>query len=259
MLTVDLDITPRNVLTRLSNIDDWSPDDVIRQLGRPVREELFSFSGGKPGISAPEYVVEPTYFPSIAPRYISDDILLIDLGVAFLESSAPPKGVGTPVSYCSPELILQGKPSAWSDVWALSCTMFEMRSGFPMFESFIRSDREVLREMIRILGTPPKLWWPYLEQRGIDMSQNEASCRSSLSERIAEIGMNDEFPSEDDTDMPWFREPISEPLIEPSGTKVPEDEADALTHLLRKTLRYTPEERLTADMTVKHRWLTGNF
>jgi len=85
--------------------------------------------------------------------YVSEEVLLIDLGEAFLHSSQPPNGVGTPVSYHSPELILEEKASHWSDVWALTCTMFEMRSGFPLFEFFISSTTEVLQEMLQISGT----------------------------------------------------------------------------------------------------------
>ncbi len=258
-MTVDLDITPRNVLLRLANIDEWSPDDVIRQLDSPVKDEVFNISGGKPGISAPEYIVQPTSFSSIAPRYMSENIILIDLGEAFLESFVPPKGVGTPVSYRSPELILQGKASRWSDVWALSCTMFEMRSGFPLFESFVGSASEVLQEMVRILGPPPEPWLPLLKQRDILDDQNNASHRSLLSERIAEISMNDEPAFENDTETPLSTQPRSELLIEPSGTKIPEQEANELAFLLQKTLKYTPEERLPADVIAKHRWFVGNF
>ncbi len=258
MLAVDLDITPKNVLLRLANIDEWSPDDVIRHLDSPVKDEVFKFSGGKPGISAPEYIVQPTSFSSIAPRYISENIILIDLGEAFLESSVPPKGVGTPVSYCSPELILQGKASRWSDVWALSCTMFEMRSGFPLFESFVGSASEVLQEMVRVLGPPPEPWLPLFEQHDIIDDQNNAFHRSLLGERIAEV-MNDETIFEDATNTPLSTQPASELLLEPSGAKVPQEEANQLADLLQKTLKYTPEERLLADVIAKHRWLAGDY
>lgn len=258
-LTTELDITPKNVLLRLANIDEWSLDDVDRQLDSPVKDEVFKYSGGKPGICAPEYVVQPTSFASVAPRYISEEVLLIDLGEAFLESSAPSKGVGTPVPYCSPELMLEGKASSSSDVWALSCTMFEMRSGFPLFESFVGSAREILQEMIQILGTPPNPWWPSLQRHGINVGHYEASSGSLLSERIRQIGMNDEIPSRDGTETPLSEPPTSDLIIEPPSTKVSEEETSALTGLLQRTLQYTPEARLPVEMTIKHRWFTETF
>ena len=254
MLTVDLDITPRNVLLRLANVDKWSLDDVDCQLGIPIKDEIFLISGDKPSNSAPKYIVQPTSFSSVASEHVYEKILLIDLGEAFFQLSPPPKGVGTPVSYCSPELILQGKASASSDIWALSCTMFEMRAGFPLFESFIRSSNEVLREMIRILGTPPKPLWPFLEQHEIYLGQTEAFCGPFFGERIGEIGMNDEEASICSSDAPSF-----DLLMEPPGTEVLEDEVNSLACLLQNTLDYTPEKRLSVDSIVKHSWVAGDF
>ncbi|KAL8709394.1 MAG: hypothetical protein Q9225_007459 [Loekoesia sp. 1 TL-2023] len=250
------DITPRNVLLRLANIDEWSLDDVSRQLDRPVKDEAFKRSGEKPDMSAPEYLVQPTSFSSVTSRYVSEEILLIDLGEAFLESSAPSKGVGTPVSYCSPELTLEAKASSWSDVWALSCTMFKMRSGFPLFESFIGSASQVLQEMVEILGTPPNPWWPSLKQHDVNVGQNETSetCSGALlSERISEIGTNDDIPSRNGTETPMSK------LIEAPGTEMAADEVNALTGLLQRTLHYTPEACLPVGLTIKHPWFADTF
>jgi len=259
LLTVDLDITPNNVLLRLTNIDKWSANDVNRQLGIPITDEVVLLSEDKPSVSAPRYLVPPTSFSSVASKYISEELLLIDLGEAFFQSFSPPKGVGTPVPYCSPELILQGKASASSDIWALCCTMFEMRAGFPLFESFVGSPSEVLQEIVRILGTPPKPLWPSLEQHEIYIGQHESSCEPLLAERVREIGMNDEEPSILDTDTPLFEQPAFDLLMEPSGTKVPENEAESLAGLLQSALNYTPDKRLSAAKIVKHKWFIGGY
>ena len=258
MLTADLDITPRNVLLGLANIDEWSADDVTHQLGNPVKDEVFTFSGEKLGISAPKYLVEPASFLSVSPNYIAEEVLLIDLGEAFWISSPPPKGVGTLVSYCSPELILEGRASIWSDVWALSCTMFQMRSGFPLFESFSNSSYQILQEMVEILGTPPKALWPSLERNDIQIVENEMS-RRSLSEQIRIIGKYDETPPMHGNEIPLSEQSASDSLIEPSGVKVSEDEVNSMTCLLQWTLDYEPERRLPADMIVRCEWLAGDF
>ena len=52
--------------------------------------------------------------------------------------------------------MLQSKASKASDIWALACTIFEIRAGCPLFESSIGSYSEVLEEMLRILGPPPE-------------------------------------------------------------------------------------------------------
>lgn len=109
MLTADLDITPWNVLLHLANIDNWSLDDINRQLDTAIKDNIFTFSGEKSNISASECIVQSVSFSSVAPMYVSEEVLLLDLGEAFLHSSQPPNGVGTPVSYHSPELILEEK------------------------------------------------------------------------------------------------------------------------------------------------------
>ena len=156
MLTPGVDITPKNVLLQLKGIDKWSPETTYQQLGSPIREEVFTSSGQKPDLSAPRHLVESASFSGVDVEYFSEQALLIDLGEAFPAVSPPSHGVGTPISYCSPELILEKKASKASDVWALACTTFEIRSGFPLFESFVGSSTAVLQEMVRILGIPPE-------------------------------------------------------------------------------------------------------
>lgn len=110
------DITPRNVLLRLTGTDSWSPDELYRQLGHPRQEKVLSAAGEAPGVHAPKYLVQPTSFSRVEPKYISEDMVLIDLGETFLSPSPPPKGVGTPNKYASPELLLEKQASKWSDI-----------------------------------------------------------------------------------------------------------------------------------------------
>jgi len=98
-----------------------------------------------------------------------------------------------------------------------------------------------------------------LEQHNVYLRQNEASSGSSLGERIREIGMNDEVPFRIPNETPLSGHQTSDLPIEPSGTKVPEDEAKTLANLLQRGLDYTPKERSPADVIVKHRWFTLGF
>ena len=192
MLTTQVDITPRNVLLQLKGINKWPAETIYQQLGRPVRDEVFTSSGQKLDLSAPEYLVESASFSRVDSEHISEQALLIDLGEAFSEVSPPTNGVGTPVSYCSPELLLERKASRASDVWALACTIFEIRSGFPLFESFVGSSTGVLQEMVRILGMPPEPSHSLWTKQGIAISDLARLGGSNLSNMINEIGMDDE-------------------------------------------------------------------
>lgn len=205
MLTDWVDITPKNVLLQLKGIDTWPTETIYQQLGRPMIEEVLTSCGQKPDLSAPKYLVESASFSCVDFEYISDQVLLIDLSEAFSELSPPFNGIGTPVSYCSPELLLESKASRASDVWALACTIFEIRSGFPLFESFesfVGSSTEILEEMVRILGMPPEPSHSLWEKHGIVISHHARLDDSPLDNRIREIGISDEEPTIHDWSPP---------------------------------------------------------
>ncbi|KAK4980834.1 hypothetical protein LTR28_000116 [Elasticomyces elasticus] len=246
------DITPKNVLLQLKGIDAWPAETIYQQVGRPVRDEVLKSSGQKPDLAAPEHLVEPASFSCVDSEYISEQVLLIDLGEAFLEGSPPPNGVGTPVSYRSPELILESKAGRASDIWALACTVFEMRAGFPLFESFLGSSDEILEEIVRILGMPPKTFHSLRKKIGITMTDHAHLHGSTLSDRIGEIGMYDEESSDGDSDVASVNQ---HPLLEPCGRRVARDEAIDLSDLLQEMLDYTPKNRLSAEEVAKHPWL----
>ena len=178
-------------------------------------------------------------------------MVLIDLGEAFLSPSPPPEGVGTPNKYASPELLLKKQASKWSDIWALSCTMFEIRSGFPLFESWLGYDSHVLDEMLRILGKPPKSLCTPFQERGTAVTKLEEAGQGSLLDQVSEIGADDEPPMEGEAPKrPW---------VEPPGTRPTADEVRCLAGLLQRTLNYTPEERLPIEEVLKHRWFAEDF
>ena len=93
VLTTQVDITPRNVLLQLKGINKWPAETIHQQLGHPVRDEVFTSSGQKPDLSAPEYLVELASFSRVDPEHISEQALLIDPGEAFSEVSPPTNGV----------------------------------------------------------------------------------------------------------------------------------------------------------------------
>ena len=220
-------------------------------MGVPVQADLFAAAGEKPGASAPDYVVEAALLTEIDAKYIAEDIMLIDFGEAFWVPSPSPMGLGTPASYRSPELITDSKASKASDIWALACTIFEMRAGFPLFESFLGSDFEVLREMIRILGRPPdcshSLWRK--------AARNDIVQASSLEERVREIGMYDHEIRDAKVEDGSF---CQRALLEPAGERVGEEEVQKLANLLRRALRFSPDERASAKELANHSWFAYN-
>lgn len=214
----------------------------------PVQDEVLLTSGEKPGSSAPDYLVESAPISDLCDAYISENILLIDLGEAFLAPSPPPKGVGTPVQYRSPELALESTASKASDIWALVCTIFELRAGFPLFESFIGSQLEVFEAMSTILGRPPDPLHPVWKKA---LEGSDTGTATSIIARVNEIGSYDTsiynvggMPSAGST------------LLESAGVRVSKDEARELADLLKKALHYDPSRRSSITAISNHPWLT---
>ena len=216
-----------------------------------MKEDVFTFSGGKPDGCAPQYLVESASFSHVDSHYISHEALLIDLGEAFLDPSPPIHGVGTPVSYCSPELLLGKKASKASDIWALACTVFEMRAGFPLFESFVGSRAEVLEAMVRIVGPLPEPLRYLGEESGLLAKDHAQLDGSALKDHIQEIGVYDQESSEYD-DNRGSRDYNT--LLEPLGENINIQEATDLDDLLRRMLDYTPGNRLSAEEVTNHPW-----
>ena len=229
--------------------------NVYQQLGDLVKDDVLTFSGEKPDKHAPRYLVVPTSFSHIDTQHITNQPLLIDLGVAFLDTSPPIHGVGTPVSYCSPELLTEKKASKASDIWALACTIFEMRAGFPLFESFLGSSTQVLQEITRILGLLPA-GICYSKEVSDQMVANPAQWDEAvLKDRVLEIGNYDQQSSEFGGDMDSRN---FHTMIEPLGQTISNEEATELTDLLRKMLDYAPNERLSTNEITNHIWFKRN-
>lgn len=81
-----------------------------------------------------------------------------------------------------------------------------MRSGFPLFESWLGYDSHVLEEMVRILGKPPESWWSAFDERGIAVTKVEGPSQHSLVDQVGDIGAEDEPPLKGEAPTrPWIR------------------------------------------------------
>lgn len=202
------DFTPSNVLYQLTNLDSWTDEEVYERLGQPYKNAVHTLSGKDPEPSAPTYVVEP--ISDIQAQYVTESILIIDFGQSFFLDSPPSDGVGTPWSYRAPEAIFDLKASVHSDVWALACTIFEIRSGEALFEVFFSDRDDASLQIVQILGKLPERWWnawdrrlTYFEEDG-NLKQKWKNDRPLASlhpliDQIKDIGSED--ASEDDTNQ----------------------------------------------------------
>lgn len=87
---------------------------------------------------------------------------MIDFGGSF-KALEPPENLGIPESYCSPEFIfeqsLEPGTSIRCDLWALGCTLFEIRTGRRLFGAVMGDMDDQLCLMVDMFGAFPKKWW----------------------------------------------------------------------------------------------------
>ncbi|KAK4185256.1 hypothetical protein QBC35DRAFT_21160, partial [Podospora australis] len=133
-------------------------EEILNILGEPCGNPILDADGKENTMpTAPRYLVYPVAWYSVDTKFPMGDSMFIDFGECF-DISHPPKGVGTPGYYRSPEPILKNKFGIPSDLWALACTLFEIRTGRKLFDSFDDSDDDYLETMCMALGRLPEPW-----------------------------------------------------------------------------------------------------
>ncbi|KAF9771001.1 hypothetical protein IL306_011375 [Fusarium sp. DS 682] len=165
------DFTASNIVFRIRNLDHLDDQGIYRLFGEPQRDGLRMISGEPTGADAPRYIVGNLDFTSVE-DLILDDICLIDCDQAFLVSSSPKKTLGTPPGFLAPEVAV-GKPaSPASDVWALGCTILQIRSGSsPFLIPNVDSPANLLPWVSEYIGRIPTSWGePFFDDDGRPMT-----------------------------------------------------------------------------------------
>ena len=218
-------------------------------LGDPVTEPVRTLDGSPPDPQAPKEVVKSvdTTVHSFQPC-LQENIVVIDLGQSF-DVNALPKDyeAGTTMTHFSPESRFDNIVTTASDIWGLACTIFEIRAGRPLFNSFMVSHSTILCETVFSLGKLPDPWWGKFEGRDEWFEENgqpkPPDEMISIRQLLEGIGAEDTPTMDNDG-----------PMIEPVGTRLKEEEIVLLADLLEKMLKYRPEERITIQDVVRHPW-----
>lgn len=192
------DFTTANILLQIANIDEWSIDDIHERLGTPQTQDLHRVQGGAENLSAPKYTVDAISMKQVDPQWLSDQIMIIDFGISFLEQYSSSE-IGTPKSYCAPEFNFDVRRSMKSDVWALGCTIYEIRTGACLFGYRGQPTADqMLASTVRMLGKLPAVWWDDWDEGRrwyeIEMKlggQLFGFPHGKLHQCIMDIGLND--------------------------------------------------------------------
>lgn len=186
---------------------------------------------------------------------MTDQICVIGLGET-IPVPFPLTELDIPVNYLPPEILLEEANSIGPacDLWALGCTLFEIRQQIPLFYMIFDED-ELLAEMVRFLGKLPERWWRKWEAKG-----------EFFDESGRWLGDGDEEAMDGDEKEVWSLEAaLSKPveIIQPgpgeNGTRrralvTPSEEQRLLADLLYKLLQYEPGKRIGAEEVLGHEW-----
>ncbi|KAI0180608.1 kinase-like domain-containing protein [Hypoxylon sp. FL1284] len=275
------DFRPANILARISNLDGLSEEETLQLVGKPRQTRVLTASRKKHDIPiAPQYLVYPIVWEDIAQdpsaaSFITGEACIIDFGEYF-EASNPPSDLGIPQIYCSPEYVLDKTVDASCDLWALACTLFEIRTGRRLFDTFDDDPDEYLRKVALVLGKLPEPRWSTTWEARSFFLVDEVD----ESGKVIEVSRQTQLPEEDNageggsdngkkigaliyqkSEPTSLRELIDEGLFygfryKPWGVwkEIPEAEVDCFVDLLGKFLRYQPEERLEAVDALEHPW-----
>ncbi|KAI1307108.1 kinase-like domain-containing protein [Xylaria venustula] len=267
------DFRPTNILARISNLDGISEEEVFTLLGKPEQASLMTRTEKKHELpTVPQYLVYPIDWEYIAQKpsgrsLLTGDACIIDFGESF-EILNPPQRMGIPQAYCAPEYVLDKRIGPGCDVWALACTLFEIRTGRQLFETFEDDEDELLYRLARVLGKFPEPWWSTtwktrkqhledeVDEDGKVVSSDEYEDKSDDEETTN--GRHDIGPVWQMPEPRSIRESMEAARFsrtpEPIRHEITEAEVDCFADLLEGLLQYLPEERLVVADALKHPW-----
>jgi serine/threonine protein kinase len=256
----ETDFTPSNLLLRLRGVTDCSEEDVHKYYGLPITDEVVPAPRSQAvGPHAPTYVVQSAVLDDVA-KYTIDKLVVVDFGEAFLARDELGSLLTTAngrahlvdarrlrrhtIPLRRAGVVLWRPSSAAADVWALGCTLYQLRGGIELFEDFLSKTDEMLCQMVRTLGRLPEPLWrawsarsAYFDDDGRPRDDSNADTTPfPLAAHVDAIGAEME-------NCLW------QPPPPPSA-----EEAGQLCNLLDTILKMEPEARPAAADILEHEW-----
>jgi serine/threonine protein kinase len=257
------EFTASNVLLRISSFDGLTEDQVLNAFGEPWQVKVVTATGETPcDPTAPRYLVEPLDFYDVDSHFITNEACIIDFGESF-EVSSPPKDLGIPQAYCSPELVLDKAAGVESDLWALGCTLFEIRTGRKLFHTFDGDVDDHIYMMVIILGKLPEPWLFAWEAHKDSFEEEPDSEGRAM--KTNEFTKETQSPT-GRADIPEprsIRDPLARGLVATNygsmrirqhHRDISKNEIVIFADLLGKILKNDPRERLSAVEVLDHEW-----
>lgn len=155
---------------------------MLSLLDQPEKTEVRTESGKALPASSPKYLVPAVDISRLGSKYLTDEICVIDFGESYALSSLL-EDLGIPENYLPPEVLLEeeGAIGPAFYLWALGCTLFEIRQQIPLFYMIYGQD-ELLTEMVHFFGKFRADWWDKWKARGENFDEQGKFVRYTMSE-----------------------------------------------------------------------------
>ncbi|KAH7128946.1 kinase-like domain-containing protein [Dactylonectria macrodidyma] len=154
------DFTTSNMVLRLKDdFGSYSDSDLFKLFGSPQTAPLRTYSGKPSGPHGPRYIVVLLDLCSSSTNVLSSEICIIDFDQSFSTTGSALEQPGIPAKYMAPEVIVGQPASPASDIWALGCAIYRMRSGDDLFFDYdTNCPEDALRQVEKTLGPLPNEW-----------------------------------------------------------------------------------------------------
>ncbi|KAJ4354308.1 uncharacterized protein N0V89_006042 [Didymosphaeria variabile] len=181
----------RNIVIKDDRWDRISEAELLSNLGKPETAEIVSEESSDPNL--PRYLVRPSTFRVTNNK--APDIRLIDFGEAFTKANKP-QTLHTPLALRAPEVLFEDEWDHRVDLWSAGCTIFELLTGQPPFDTIMTTKDILIGQMVEEVGPLPDRWTDRWQAKDSDGDDENYSLEEWLLELYLDKGKEAELTRE---------------------------------------------------------------
>ncbi|KAJ0418188.1 kinase-like domain-containing protein [Aspergillus carlsbadensis] len=244
------DLYLANILLKFSaSIDALSIEQLYEKYGTPQTIPITRSNGEPLSDNIPTHAVQPLFLGKSMDELTLPEaqLTLSDFGEAFAPGSETRLGMkcNTPDAYRAPEAKFEpNSPISYSsDIWSLATALWDIIGMKTIFSSSWATEDEVASQQVDVLGPMPAEWYAKWEGRRQFWDEEGNSTDYHKGNKWRPLG-DEHF---EDCVQKWRRK---------KGWKeIAEDEKTAFFGMMRKMMKFRPEERPTADQVLEDEWM----
>lgn len=217
-----------------------------QQYGNPKTYPVERYDGARLPPGVPATAVLPISMSKAAKSFTLADsrIALSDFGESFSPAAISRLGrdCHTPLDFRPPEALFEPDTplSLSADIWSLATAIWDIIGMNQLFSSCFCSEDEFISELVDTLGPLPPEWLAKWEGRG-DFLEPDGRRKTN--------------------DPPWwtleqaFADGVQRYRRDDGMGAFSDEESAAILDLMRRMLRFRPEERLTVQQVLESEWM----